>query len=137
MSKPVIKPLWTDAEILAVLRGWSAGQTAGQLAVIHGSTRNAILGLIHRMKAAAELLDSLSDRVLLGVLDEVERRCRTVEAVAKEFGVTRMVVLAARHVCHADAVAAGPCEAVRPENRDGGMPGLWWAKGLFLREDAA
>jgi hypothetical protein len=46
-------PVWSNAAVLAVL--WAAHvdrQSAAQIAVTHGATRAAVLGLLHRVRQA-------------------------------------------------------------------------------------
>src|SRR5688572_24294271 len=44
---------WTDAEKQSAARLWAAGWTAGKIAeTMPGRTRNAIIGIVHRMKLA-------------------------------------------------------------------------------------
>lgn len=139
---------YSDSEVLDILWAHRARrQTAVQLATIHGVTRNAILGLIHRIDTAlteAEVA-SMPDALILAILDRFEWQGLSAEAVAKEFAprlrgtlrLTRNAVLHLAHLTRIEAWRGGPCRAERPENRTGGMPRAWWAAGLFARGEAA
>lgn len=141
------KSQWTDAEVLAVLWAHRArGQTAAQLAMVHGCTRNAIVGLVHRIDSAltVDQIAALPDEVWLHVLDRFEAGGQSAEALSKEFDkaqsgcrLTRNAVLALVHLARLDLWRAGPCEATRPENRNGGLPRCWWARGIWARGEAA
>lgn len=130
--------VWPDADVLDIL--WKhrvKRQTAGQLALIYGVPRNAICGIVHRVEKAlpegAE--DALSDDQLLAILDNLRGGGASAEAVGRQVGLSRNAVLALVHRLMAEA--AGPGEATRPENRNGGMPRHWFLDGLQKRGLAA
>ena len=77
--------------------------------------------------------DRLSDRQFLTMLDLIEVKRMTFDAVAPRFGVSRSAISGAVARIRRDAdlaeaapPPAGQVAAVRPENRDGGMPCIWW-----------
>ena len=78
-----------------------------------------------------------SDAEMLFVLDGFEQGLSGGEIAAQlrvHFGTKRPrgAVLAVKKRA-TDAVIALPCACAKPANRDGGMPGRWWAAGLARR----
>lgn len=47
------------------------------------------------------------------------------DAVAERFGLTRGAIAGLRHRT-SGAARKAPCACKKAENRDGGMPALWW-----------
>lgn len=121
---------YTDADVLQILwRKDAKGQTGGQIAAIHGITRNAVLGLLHRCAHVDFMPDHFSDSALLAMVDRVGSGV-AANVVAKDFGIMRFNVLALVHAVRLDLARAGGCTCERAENRDGGMPAQWWRDGL-------
>lgn len=57
-----------------VVEGWNGGLTGGALAGLHGITRNAVIGIIHRAKAAGQKVRVLEDTPRDTVVSKVARR---------------------------------------------------------------
>ena len=76
-----------------------------------------------------------SDAEMLFALDAMERRglsaAQCAAELARRFGVARgrSAVLGMIKRVRED-LGRLPDECTRPENRDGGMPELWWVDGL-------
>ena len=65
-------PVWTDADILdALWRRDAKGHSAATIAATFGVSRNAVLGVLHRIDRAGAAFDweALADCTLLSVLD--------------------------------------------------------------------
>jgi hypothetical protein len=75
---------------------------------------------------------SWSDTDILRALDMHERQGLTAAGVGRRMGRSRSAVLGMIHRINKDADRVA-CTCKRPENRDGGMPALWWAKGRTMR----
>jgi hypothetical protein len=132
------KVLWSDSDVLDVLWRFEVkGQTASQLALTYGVTRNAILGLVHRVKRDLPpgREDALTDEQLLVILDKVRGAGRPADEIGHEVGLSRNAVLALVHRLMAEV--AGPGAAVKPENRNGGMDRHWFLDGLQKQGIAA
>lgn len=129
---------WSDGDILTVLWRFRVEQhTAAQLALSFGVTRSAILGLVHRVvKAGAAVdLDGLGDGVILGLLAAVRGATMSAAEAGASHGLSGNAVLGVVHRLMAEV--AGPGEAKRPENRNGGMDRHWYRDGLAKRRAAA
>ena len=130
--------LWSDCDVLDVLWAHRVKRlTASQLALTYGATRNAVCGLIHRVNVALNPadLDRLGDEALLRILDKVRGEGVAAEDAGAVFGLSRLATLALVHALMAEV--AGPGDAQRPENRNGGMERHWYRAGLDKRREAA
>ena len=77
----------------------------------------------------------LSDRIMLEILDRHERLGLTLEIAGAPFRMTRSAVSGVVSRVRIDTNASDRVQlAVKPENRDGGMPEKWWTKGLVRQE---
>ena len=81
-----------------------------------------------------------SDGMLLDIIDRFERLGESYGVIAKAYGTTRSSVagLVKRirdqlNDSERAPLLAGETRAMRPENRNGGMPELWWEAGLALQ----
>lgn len=70
-------------------------------------------------------MDHRTDREMLETLDLHERQGLSAAQVAARVGRSRSAVLGLVKRIN-DAADAVPDRALRPENRDGGMPARWW-----------
>jgi transposase len=70
-------------------------------------------------------MDHRTDREVLETMDLHERQGLSMAQVAPRVGRSRSAVCGLVKRIN-DAADAVPDLAVRPENRDGGMPARWW-----------
>jgi hypothetical protein len=77
-----------------------------------------------------------TDAELLRVLHLNEVDGLSCVQIAQRFGVTRNAIVGITNRIRAD-MRKVPDRAVKPENRDGGMPARWWAAGLKVQGRAA
>lgn len=134
---------YSDADVSAILwRREAQGLSAAQIAATVGTTRSAICGLLHRVdqQMRGVDLDVVPDDVLLGLLDDLNGRGVLADEIGRRLGWNRLRVLGVAHAIRLDlARSNGPADApraIRPENRNGGLPLGWWAAGIWNREVA-
>lgn len=122
--------VWTDAEVLQVLDRAGRGQSAGQIALTMGVTRNAVCGLLHRVHREEADPCHFSDGALLQLMAAVEAG-QDAAAIGRRMGLRRNAVLGLYHRLNAEAARDfGP-------TGNGTLPALWWRDGLALQESAA
>lgn len=123
---------WTDAEILWVLwRFHVEGETAAQLGISVAASRNAVLGLVKRVRDAGYDVEvrRLRDHERFVILDRVLARVPS-EVVAKDFAVSRMAVLNLVFAILRETAEAGPDLPLRrPEARLCLSWPDWWRAG--------
>ncbi len=68
----------------------------------------------------------LDDEVALQILHLRDTTDLTAEHIGRRVGKTRSAVLGIVKRIRDEPIA--PCECLRPENRDGGMPPRWWSR---------
>lgn len=126
---------WSDLDILEVMfRFRTLGQTAKQVALITASTRNSVLGHVHRVTSAAAQAEALRlrDHELLACAAGVLDGTRDAEAWAKVFAKARGVPVTRHAVLYLvwwvmnDAAVDGADDAVKAENRDWVAWPAWW-----------
>ncbi len=76
---------------------------------------------------------SWTDAEMLLALDMFDNEGLSARAIAANFGVTRNAVIGKLAQIRKDDALVRDA-ARKPENRDGGMPRLWWMNGLGARE---
>lgn len=77
----------------------------------------------------ARTRSALTDMQLLEILDLMDRHGMTALQVAPRYGKTRNAIIGLRHRILTDLEASEVgAAAMKPENRDGGMPADWWRK---------
>ena len=67
----------------------------------------------------------MTDLELLEALYMRDVEHKTFTPIAKRFKKSRAAMIGALYRIN-DDLARHPCEATKPENRDGGMPDRWW-----------
>lgn len=71
----------------------------------------------------------LTDMQMLDVLDLMDRHGMTAQQVAPRFGKSRNAIIGVHYRILADLEASEVgATAMKPENRNGGMPAYWWRK---------
>lgn len=73
---------------------------------------------------AARSTTRSSDLIDLRILDLRDHEGLKPTAIGRAMGLSRNAVIGRLHRMQHEDV---PCECLRPENRDGGMPRGWWA----------
>lgn len=95
---PPARPLiWTDSEILDVLDRHARGQSTAQIALIKGTSRAAVLGVLHRVKTAQEAAAPLSDADTLAMLRGAVAG-EAFEDLAERFARPRLALLGVMHM---------------------------------------
>ncbi len=135
---------WSDDEILQVMwRTDVLGQSAQQIALAFNTSRNAILGVIKRVRDAVFQLEGarLGDNDRLVILRRVLAGTEAT-VVAKDFacrhpGFSRMATLLLVHQILRETALAGPCAATLEDNRDANCWPEWWTVNVVNRGCAA
>ena len=108
--------IWPDAAVLGVLCAKHDGQSAAQIALSHGTSRAAVLGLLHRVRraraedAGSAPLNPLARQMLR---QSVARGTSFAEIAergdGRRFGRTRLALLALAHdMAMEDRATNGP-----------------------------
>jgi hypothetical protein len=92
----------------ALFRHLTLRQTAAQIAVTMGCSRNAVVGLVKRARDAGSALPTVSDAKIKAVLDCLFVKGQSAETIAKLFGIGRVQCLWIAHVVMHDLALAGP-----------------------------
>lgn len=131
--------VWSDSDVLGMAWRFRARQqSAAQVALTFGTSRNSVIGIVTRIAKAEPAAGELADDALLSIMHDFEARGLAAADIAARLGVPRDVVLAAVHAVRLDYSRSRHGEAaLRPENADGGMPRVWWGPGLIQRGAAA
>ena len=121
-----------------VFRHRTLGQSAAQVGLSFGVSRNAVIGIAKRVSDGGALVHARRwrDSEMLAITDRVLVQRHLAANLANRFDLTRNAVLYLVWLVMNDAAHAGASEVLRPANDDVvGWP-KWW-KPVVARRAAA
>ena len=125
---------WSDMDMLEVLfRHLTLRQSDSQIGLSLGATRNSIIGVVHRVRGASALAQSVpvTDSEMLTLLDCFLTQGRSAEALANSFAargkpLSRLAVLWLVHGMLNDLALAGPTLAQQVDHWNPEVLPSWW-----------